>query len=308
MTAQSRFTPLLTRCKNHIFQLVSLPSILVADEPTTGLDSSTAHALLTTLSRLAVDPRRPITIVVTLHQPRSASFSLFSNLLVLSRGSVVYSGPRSNCFPWFSSLGEGVELTMPSSGINPFDWLIDIATVDTRKGNEAESQTRVEALIDAWRTRGPNFVMTEDDTEKGGKEEEKAQSPLPKAVSSPSRTLSSNALAHVIPTLRSDVANTRPSRLSWARQTRVLLGRYVVGVVSICLPFALKARMCHDGRALIDVRRNYGFMIVLTVKSILMGIVVGVVYWKLPEVSCARDRMLLKSAGLPHRASLSGSY
>lgn len=55
--------------------LVALPSILVLDEPTTGLDSFTAHALLETLQNLA---RRGRAVVLSIHQPRSDAFGLVS--------------------------------------------------------------------------------------------------------------------------------------------------------------------------------------------------------------------------------------
>lgn len=56
--------------------LVAVPSILVLDEPTTGLDSFTAHALLETLSALA---KRGRVVVMSIHQPRSDVFPLVSS-------------------------------------------------------------------------------------------------------------------------------------------------------------------------------------------------------------------------------------
>lgn len=53
--------------------LVQMPSILVLDEPTTGLDSFTAFQILETLKKLA---RRGRTVIVTLHGPRSDAFPL----------------------------------------------------------------------------------------------------------------------------------------------------------------------------------------------------------------------------------------
>lgn len=53
--------------------LVTLPSVLVLDEPTTGLDSFTAFQLLETLSRLA---KRSRSVVLSIHQPRSDAFPL----------------------------------------------------------------------------------------------------------------------------------------------------------------------------------------------------------------------------------------
>lgn len=40
---------------------------------------------------------------------------------------------------------------MPSAYFNPADHLLDLVSVDTRKGNHADSQQRVEGLISKWR-------------------------------------------------------------------------------------------------------------------------------------------------------------
>ncbi|KAG9093327.1 hypothetical protein FRC07_011486, partial [Ceratobasidium sp. 392] len=126
--------------------LVTLPSILALDEPTTGLDAFTAFALLQTLSTLA---RRGRTVLLSLHQPRSDAFALFDRLVVLCRGDVVFAGRREKCLPWFEGMGiggpgagertedhESVDKKsiqeeksggngVVGSGVNPLDWLID---------------------------------------------------------------------------------------------------------------------------------------------------------------------------------------
>ena len=56
--------------------LVTSCSVLVLDEPTTGLDSFTACRLLETLSNLAKNGGR--TIILSIHQPRSDAFALVS--------------------------------------------------------------------------------------------------------------------------------------------------------------------------------------------------------------------------------------
>ncbi|GAA6030923.1 hypothetical protein JCM8097_008938 [Rhodosporidiobolus ruineniae] len=124
--------------------LVTLPSILVCDEPTTGLDAFTAHQLLSTLRRLA---ERGRTVLLSIHQPRSDAFPLFDKILLLSRGSVVYSGPRANLLSHFASLG------YPSPAhANPLDHAVDVSSVDNRTDQaEEESSRRVGELVVAWR-------------------------------------------------------------------------------------------------------------------------------------------------------------
>lgn len=60
--------------------LVTLPSVLILDEITTGLDSFTSFQLLETLSRLA---KRGRVVVLSIHQPRSDCFPLVSSSFTL---------------------------------------------------------------------------------------------------------------------------------------------------------------------------------------------------------------------------------
>lgn len=124
-------------------QLLANPSVLFLDEPTTGLDATSAHQLVKTLKVLAGKGR---TIITTIHQPRSEIWDLFDNLVVLTRGSPVFSGPRSECEPWFSALG----YSLPPF-VNPAEFYIDHAAIDNRTPQlEEESTARVERLKAAW--------------------------------------------------------------------------------------------------------------------------------------------------------------
>ncbi|KAH7322700.1 pleiotropic drug resistance protein [Stachybotrys elegans] len=125
-------------------QLLSNPSVLFLDEPTTGLDATSAFQLIRTLKKLAQEGR---TIITTIHQPRSEIWDLFDNLVVLSKGSPVYSGPIPDCIPWFASHG----FVLPPF-VNPAEFVIDTAAVDTRTPElEEESTQRVQRLKDAWK-------------------------------------------------------------------------------------------------------------------------------------------------------------
>jgi len=125
-------------------QMLRNPSILFLDEPTTGLDATSALHLVKTLKHLANTGR---TIITTIHQPRSGIFSLFDRVTLLSRGSVAYTGPTCDCLSWFDGLLPGG--LRPH--VNPADYLIDIVAVDTRtKEAEEESQARVSRLLVAW--------------------------------------------------------------------------------------------------------------------------------------------------------------
>lgn len=124
-------------------QLLSNPSVLFLDEPTTGLDATSAFQLVRTLKNLAKKGR---TIITTIHQPRSEIWGLFDGIVILTRGSPVYSGKTVDCTPWFKELG----MELPPF-VNPAEFLIDIAAVDNRSPElEATSSERVDRLKNAW--------------------------------------------------------------------------------------------------------------------------------------------------------------
>jgi ABC-type multidrug transport system ATPase subunit len=114
------------------------------------LDASTAYSLLLTLSRLA---KRNRTIILSIHQPRSDAYNLFSRLVLLSKGSVIYSGHRDMCLPWFAHLDLHLQ-----EETNVLDWMIDISSVDVRTPEKEEaSRNQVLRLIEAWRTQGSSW-------------------------------------------------------------------------------------------------------------------------------------------------------
>lgn len=124
-------------------QLLSNPSVLFLDEPTTGLDATSAFQLVRTLKGLAKKGR---TIITTIHQPRSEIWGMFDGLVILTRGSPVYSGKAGDCLQWFAGLG----MQLPAF-VNPAEFLIDLAAIDNRSPElEAASSERVERLKGAW--------------------------------------------------------------------------------------------------------------------------------------------------------------
>ena len=127
-------------------QLLSNPSLLWLDEPTTGLDSTSAYQVVKTLQSLA---RKGRTVIVTIHQPRSEIWSLFDNVILLTRGSPAYTGSAKDCLGYFAQLGH----EMPPF-TNPAEHLIDVVSVDNRSEEaEAAAEDRVRHIKAAWRER-----------------------------------------------------------------------------------------------------------------------------------------------------------
>uniref|UniRef100_A0A7M4F2Z8 ATP-binding cassette sub-family G member 2-like n=1 Tax=Crocodylus porosus TaxID=8502 RepID=A0A7M4F2Z8_CROPO len=104
-------------------ELITDPAVLFLDEPTTGLDASTANAVLLLLKRMA---RRGKTIVFSIHQPRYSIFKLFDTLTLLASGRLLYHGPAQTAMQYFKSIGYECE---PYN--NPADFILDIINGDS---------------------------------------------------------------------------------------------------------------------------------------------------------------------------------
>lgn len=128
-------------------QLLANPSVLFLDEPTTGLDATSAFQLVRTLKSLANKGR---TVITTIHQPRSEIWHLFDNLTILTKGSPVYSGSTAKCIDWFNDSG----MEIPPF-VNPAEHLIDATAIDTRSPElEEQSTQRVDRFKSLWLGQG----------------------------------------------------------------------------------------------------------------------------------------------------------
>ncbi|CAF3424351.1 unnamed protein product [Rotaria sp. Silwood1] len=99
-------------------ELVLSPKVLFLDEPTTGLDASTAQNVMDCLYNLS---RQGRTIIFSIHQPRYSIFQLFDTVLFLSAGHTIYFGSPMDVLPYFSS--QGFECNEHE---NPADFVLDV--------------------------------------------------------------------------------------------------------------------------------------------------------------------------------------
>ncbi|NWY73342.1 ABCG2 protein, partial [Erithacus rubecula] len=104
-------------------EIITDPAILFLDEPTTGLDASTANAVLLLLKRMSKQGR---TIIFSIHQPRYSIFRLFDSLTLLAAGRVLYHGPAQQAIQYFQSIGYQCE---PYN--NPADFFLDVINGDS---------------------------------------------------------------------------------------------------------------------------------------------------------------------------------
>lgn len=80
-------------------ELLSDPYIIIADEPTTGLDTLLAANVAQTLRNRADSGH---IVICTIHQPSSKAFQAFTRVLLLALGRTVYYGPMDTLVAHFS--------------------------------------------------------------------------------------------------------------------------------------------------------------------------------------------------------------
>eukprot|EP00981_Chlorochromonas_danica_P008106 scaffold2008_cov295-Ochromonas_danica.AAC.1 len=111
-------------------ELAANPSILFLDEPTTGLDSRAAQALVVNIRRIAASGR---SVVCTIHQPSTAIFNSFDSLLLLKKGGrTVFFGPLGYRGKGLVDFFEAIPGVSPMPvHMNPATWMLDVIGAGT---------------------------------------------------------------------------------------------------------------------------------------------------------------------------------
>lgn len=105
-------------------ETIGSKSVILADEPTTGLDSSQAGKVVKLIKDLA--KARGVAAVMTLHAPRHSVYKMLDHVMLLGpRGVTVYTGPTAQVEAYFAKLGYKCEER------NVAEFLIDLVSVDT---------------------------------------------------------------------------------------------------------------------------------------------------------------------------------
>ena len=68
-------------------ELITNPSLLFLDEPTTSMDTFTAEKIVAIISKLKEKGR---TVVATIHQPNTEIYDKFDRLMILSLGRIIF--------------------------------------------------------------------------------------------------------------------------------------------------------------------------------------------------------------------------
>eukprot|EP00850_Spirogloea_muscicola_P021683 SM000258S09099 [mRNA] locus=s258:40817:44791:+ [translate_table: standard] len=147
-------------------ELIASPSVIFADEPTTGLDAFQAEKVMETLRQLAKDGH---TVVASIHQPRGSIYTMFDDLLLLADGLVIYSGHADEALSYFGELGH----TCPLHS-NPAEFLSDLISIDFSSAEtEAQTRDRVTELAAKFgkKQRQQPMPQPDEEGEKQGEEE-----------------------------------------------------------------------------------------------------------------------------------------
>ncbi|XP_032868649.1 broad substrate specificity ATP-binding cassette transporter ABCG2-like isoform X2 [Amblyraja radiata] len=83
-------------------ELITSPSLIFLDEPTTGLDTHMATSVIRTLHKLSRNGR---SIVFSIHQPCYSICKMFDYITLMSKGEIVYQGPGGEITNYFKDLG-----------------------------------------------------------------------------------------------------------------------------------------------------------------------------------------------------------
>ena len=121
-------------------ELITNPSILFCDEPTTGLDSFMAESIVNTLKSVSTEGR---TVICTIHQPSSQVFALFEQLLLIADGRVAFMGPITEAMRFFTSLS----YKCPDN-FNPADFYISQLSI--RPGQESVCKERLNKICSSY--------------------------------------------------------------------------------------------------------------------------------------------------------------
>merc|ERR1711974_10763 len=84
-----------------------------------------------------------MTVIMVIHQPRYDLFTLFDDVVLLSRGHQVYMGPSIGAKSYFESLG----FVMPEKE-NPADWFMDVLSGEVE--NKQVPNFKPSMLFDLW--------------------------------------------------------------------------------------------------------------------------------------------------------------
>jgi len=230
-------------------ELLTNPTVLLLDEPTSGLDSTSAVSLLKLLRKMAVKEGK--TVITTIHQPSSQVFQGFDKLLMISEGCVVYFGSPLKSLDYL----EQQKLACPT-GYNAADHWMDLLVLSD-DGNEEEDgddrdDEQQQALLAIGNPNNPSKSPREQlqlawDNDAVSMEMDAA---VEGSKQNHDGTLSDD--------LQQQQSQEQKYNTPWWTQYGVLVHRSLKGA------------------------RSSIFTLLNMIKSLAVGVVVGLVWWRMP--------------------------
>ncbi|RIB12474.1 P-loop containing nucleoside triphosphate hydrolase protein [Gigaspora rosea] len=123
-------------------QIITLPKIIFLDEPTTGLDSAAAYNIIKSIVFMA--RRHKITVIASIHQPSTETYSLFDKLCLIGKGRTLYFGDRESATTYFEGLGH---VCSPYS--NPADHFLRLINPDFML-DKIEAEKTINSFINSY--------------------------------------------------------------------------------------------------------------------------------------------------------------
>ncbi|OMJ25166.1 ATP-binding cassette sub-family G member 2 [Smittium culicis] len=117
-------------------ELATNSSVLLLDEPTSGLDIYTSLLVTRLLKNIS---RQGQTVVSVIHQPSTDIFNMFDDVVLLSNGLIVYSGPVDSMVEYFSKIGYPCpNFSNPADFV--FTHVLNLTEQETRQASGQNSQ------------------------------------------------------------------------------------------------------------------------------------------------------------------------
>ncbi|KTF76382.1 hypothetical protein cypCar_00034084 [Cyprinus carpio] len=144
-------------------ELITAPSLLFLDEPTTGLDANTANSIMELLQKLS---KKGKTVIFSIHQPRYSIFSQFDHLTLINKGEITYAGAANRAISYFEDLGYKCE---PFN--NPADFFLDVTNgtvLPQIHNNKSEKCSNSDEMVEndnplaVIYRKSPNFLNVKD--------------------------------------------------------------------------------------------------------------------------------------------------
>ncbi|KAJ6542947.1 P-loop containing nucleoside triphosphate hydrolase protein [Mycena capillaripes] len=130
--------------------MVTFPRILLLDEVTSGLDSTSAREVMSAIRTLAVS--EGMIVIATIHQPSHETLSQFTDILLLAEGSTCFSGKVGDLEGFLERWGHPVgKFTTPS------DHAMNFLNDDFAEATGREASKNARAFRQFYLSKSPSL-------------------------------------------------------------------------------------------------------------------------------------------------------